>query len=142
METIKEKQREFIEIYNRLGDPLMQYEFLLQLSGQTPLPDIQEKKDSFKIENCQTDSWLIIDVKNCCLYLKVDSDSLLIRGILSIYVYLLNGRALTEIIQTPLSFMEETQIRQQVSLSRFNILSDISKKIYEFCVTHLEQGVM
>ena len=131
METIEEKQQEFIELYNSLGDPLMQYEFLLQLAGETPVSGNRE--DRAKIKNCQTDSWFQMSIKNNCFYLDVDSDSLLIRGVLCVYVYLLNGRSLQEIIRTPLRFMEETEINQQLTRGRFSVLSNLSETIYQFC---------
>lgn len=45
MKTIAEKQRELIEVYNSLDDQMMQYEFLLQLAGNAPVPDETEKND-------------------------------------------------------------------------------------------------
>lgn len=131
METIEEKQRELIEVYNGLDDLLMQYEFLLQLAGETPAPE--ERDDSSRIKNCQTDSWLMMHEENGRFFLQVDSDSLLIRGVLSVYVYLLDGRPLEEIIHTPLRFMEETTINQQMTGSRFSVLARIPEIIYQFC---------
>ena len=55
MKTIAEKQRELIEVYNSLDDQMMQYEFLLQLAGNAPVPDETEKNEHTKIRNCQTD---------------------------------------------------------------------------------------
>ena len=92
MKSIAEKQTELIELYNSLDDPIMQYEFLLQLAGEVPVPDQKLKNDDTRIRNCQTDSWFIMEQKDGCLYMGVDSDALLIRGVLSIYVYLLDGR--------------------------------------------------
>ncbi len=133
MNTIAEKQAELIEIYNGLADPIMQYEFLLQLAGETPIPSESEKNDAAKIKNCQTDSWFIMRRQHDKFYLQVDSDALLIRGVLSIYAYLLDGRTTEEIINTPINFMEKTTIREQLSVSRFSILSELSDTIYKFC---------
>lgn len=133
MKTIAEKQTELVELYNSLDDPIMQYEFLLQLAGEVPVPDQKLKNDDTRIRNCQTDSWFIMEQKDGCLYLNVDSDALLIRGVLSIYVYLLDGRTLEEIGSTPIDFMEKSTIREQLSVSRFSVLSELPDKIHAFC---------
>lgn len=133
MKTIAEKQTELVELYNSLDDPIMQYEFLLQLAGEVPVPDQKLKNDDTRIRNCQTDSWFIMEQKDDCLYLNVDSDALLIRGVLSIYVYLLDGRTLEEIGSTPIDFMEKSTIREQLSVSRFSVLSELPDKIHAFC---------
>lgn len=133
MKTIDEKQNEFIETYNGLNDPLMQYEFLLQLAGETPYPDPEEKDSHSRIHNCQTESWFIMHAENERFWLKIDSDSLLIRGVLGIYVYLLNGRTLEEIRNTSLSFMEKTGIKNQLSRSRFSVLAELADEVLCFC---------
>ena len=43
MSTIAEKQTELLELYNGLDDPIMQYEFLLQLAGEVPVPEADGK---------------------------------------------------------------------------------------------------
>ncbi|WP_288775812.1 SufE family protein [uncultured Eubacterium sp.] len=133
MGTIAEKQAELIELYNGLDDPIMQYEFLLQLAGEVPVPEAAEKTEAAKIHNCQTDSWFIMTQADGRFSLSVDSDALLIRGVLSIFVYLLDGRSLDEILNTPIDFMEKTTVREQLSISRFSVLSKLPDTIYQFC---------
>ena len=133
MKTIAEKQRELIEVYNSLDDQMMQYEFLLRLAGNAPVPDETEKNEHTKIRNCQTDSWFIMKKENGHFFLKVDSDALLIRGVLSIYVYLLDGRPMEENVQTSLDFMERTTIKNQLSVDRFSVLSELPQWVIRFC---------
>ena len=133
MGTIAEKQAELIELYNGLDDPIMQYEFLLQLAGEVPVPEADEKSEDTIIHNCQTDSWFIMKQTGGHFYLSVDSDALLIRGVLSMFVYLLDGRSLDEILNTPIDFMEKTTVREQLSISRFSVLSKLPDTIYQFC---------
>lgn len=136
MKDLQTQQAEFIKAYNSLNDPLMQYEFLLQLAGETPLPDQVDKNETFRIHNCQTSSWFIMRAQNHSLSLCIDSDSLLIRGVLGIYVYLLDGRSLSEIVETPLNFMEQTGIREHLSVDRFSVLSGLSETVQGFCREH------
>ena len=59
--------------------------------------------------------------------------ALLIRGVLSIYVYLLDGRPMEEIAQTSLDFMEKTTIKNQLSVDRFSVLSELPRWVIRFC---------
>ncbi len=138
MKSIRDTQKEFIETYRSLGDTMMQYEFLLQIAGETPAMAPEDKNEETQIRNCQTDSWLSMRIENSRFYMSVDSDSLLIRGILSVYVYLLNGRSPHEIIQTPLNFIEAADIRAQLSLNRFTVLSALPETISRFCMENME----
>ncbi len=133
MSTIAEKQTELIKLYNELNDPIMQYEFLLQLAGEVPVPEAEQKTEDTKIHNCQTASWFIMKKTDNRFFLSVDSDALLLRGVLSIFVYLLDGRTLEEIERTTIDFMEKTTIREQLSISQFLILSKLSDRVYQFC---------
>lgn len=137
METIAQKQAELIVLYNGLEDPLMQYEFLLQLAGETPAPE--KREETARIRNCQTDSWFQMKEKDGYFFLRVDSESLLIRGVLSIYVYLLDGRKLREVVSTPLDFMEKTTISGQLTRSRFRVLAALPEQIRQFCREHIRE---
>lgn len=86
-----------------------------------------------EIRNCQTDSWLIMRKENGRLYLRADSDALLIRGVLSIYVYLLDGRLLEEVLTASIDFMEKTTIINQLSVDRFSVLAKLPVWIQRFC---------
>ena len=94
--TIQEAENHFIEEFNSLDNWFLQYELLLELAGSFPLPEDCEKTDATKIHGCQTETWLVMKEEDGRLQIACDSESLLIRGILSIFPMLLNGYSLED----------------------------------------------
>ena len=54
------------------------------------------------------------------LFVRADSDALIVRGILSIAVSLLNGRTPEEILAYRPRYIGETNIKRQISTDRFH----------------------
>ena len=47
---------------------------------------------------------------------------------------------LEQVVETPLTFMEETTIGRQMSQDRFAVLSQLPEHIMQFCREHMEQA--
>lgn len=127
--TIAELEQTFIDDLNMLGDWFLQYEYLLEIS--TELPKIPEEKRTAenKVPGCQSSVWLDICQKDGKVFVTADSDALIIRGILSVIVSLLNDRTPEEIVAYVPRFIEETNIKQQISTDRFNGIHSVIQSI-------------
>lgn len=127
--TIAELEQTFIDDLNMLGDWFLQYEYLLEIS--TELPKIPEEKRTAenKVPGCQSGVWLDICQKGGKVFVTADSDALIIRGILSVIVSLLNDRTPEEIVAYVPRFIEETNIKQQISTDRFNGIHSVIQSI-------------
>lgn len=127
--TIAELEQTFIDDLNMLGDWFLQYEYLLEIS--TELPKIPEEKRTAenKVPGCQSGVWLDICQKDGKVFVTADSDALIIRGILSVIVSLLNDRTPEEIVAYVPRFIEETNIKQQISTDRFNGIHSVIQSI-------------
>ncbi len=129
--TISELEETFIDDLNMLGDWFLQYEYLLEIS--TELPKIPEEKrtDQNKVPGCQSGVWLDVGFENGKVCVVADSDALIIRGILSVIVSLLSNRTPGEIVAYVPRFIEETNIKQQISTDRFNGIHSVIKSIQD-----------
>lgn len=130
--TIAELEDTFIEDLNMLGDWFLQYEYLLEIS--TELPKIPEEKRSAdnKVPGCQSGVWLLMSCEDGMVRVTADSDALIIRGILSVIVSLFNRRMPVEIVSYVPRFIEETNIKQQISTDRFDGIHSIIKSIQNY----------
>lgn len=130
--TIAELEDTFIEDLNMLGDWFLQYEYLLEIS--TELPKIPEEKRSAdnKVPGCQSGVWLLMSCEDGMVRVTADSDALIIRGILSVIVSLFNRRMPEEIVSYVPRFIEETNIKQQISTDRFDGIHSIIKSIQNY----------
>lgn len=131
--SIEEAQTAFINSFNELDDWLMQYELLLEIAGTTPAPAPSDKNEKTKIHGCQTNAWLVLKTDGERLFIAAESESLIIRGILGIFVMLLQNQTLKDVAASDLCFIEKTALKEQLSTDRFTAMQQVREKIAAFC---------
>ena len=135
--SIPEFEQTFIDDLNELEDWFLQYEYLLQISADLPQIPPERRTDANRVQGCQSGVWLEMTSANGRIRVTADSEALIIRGILSIAVDLLDGRTPEEIISYNPRFISETDIRKQISTDRFNGLSSVIDTIKRFAKEQL-----
>ena len=76
-------EKKYIDSLLRLQDPGAQCEYLLMLGMEKPLFD-SLRVDRYRIGGCRTAIWLRAEDRDGMVHFYSDSDSLLVRGVLSI----------------------------------------------------------
>ena len=66
------------------------------------------------------------------MHVRADSEALIVRGIVSIAVSLLDGRTPEEIAAYRPRFVEETNIKRQISTDRFRGIHSVIETIQRF----------
>ncbi len=135
--TIFEVEKTYIEDLNMLDDWFLQYEYLLELSSDMAKIPIEQKTDENKVKGCQSGVWLVLKCVGDKLHVEADSDALIIRGILAIIVGIFDGRNKDEIVSFNPSFIEETNIKKQISTDRFNGINSVMDTIKKYAKENL-----
>lgn len=130
--TIQELEHTYIEDLNMLGDWILQYEYLLQISADLPRIPIKERTGERKVKSCQSGVWLDLSYDDGKINVAADSDAMIIRGMLSVIVSLLNGRTPEEIAGYEPQFISGTAIGRQISTDRFKGIHAVIKTIQDF----------
>lgn len=138
--NIAELENTFIEDLEQLDDWFLQYEYLLAISADIPHVEDAERTEERKVPGCQSGVWLVMEYTGGRVHIRVDSEALIIRGILSIAVYLLDGRTPEEIMVYKPRFVEETIIKSQISTDRFRGIHSVIEAIRTFAVQCSEVG--
>ncbi|WP_368183752.1 SufE family protein [Anaerotruncus rubiinfantis] len=120
-------EAKFINDFNALEDRLLQYEYLIRMSTEMPPLHEGEKNDASLFNECRAKTWLVTDVVDGCVLIRGDSESFIVKGILSVTAMLLNKRSATELCGYIPAFIEQTAIKRQLSAER---LDGISKMVY------------
>lgn len=135
--TISQLEDTFIEDLNSLGDWFLQYEYLLEISADLPRIGEAERTPERKVPGCQSGVWILLEFSEGKVHICADSDALIVRGILSIYVQLLDGRSPEEVLTFHPRFIEKTNLKRQVSTDRFHGLRAVLTMIQEFAAQHI-----
>ena len=130
--SIEACEATFISDLNELEDWFLQYEYLLRISADLPHIPLSERREENRVKGCQSGVWLQMDFDGAAVHLKADSEALIIRGILAVAVYLLDGRSPREIMAYVPRYIEETNIKKQISTDRFHGLQSAIRTIQRF----------
>ena len=73
MKTIQEIQSEFMTAFREIGDPIMQYEFLLRIGGQMAAYPEELRDEEHRIAGCQSKVWVACQLEEGRLRIFMDS---------------------------------------------------------------------
>ena len=135
--NIKELEQTYIDDLNMLDDWMLQYDYLLQISAAMPRLPEDYKTEANKVPGCQSGVWLKLEYSGGVVHITADSDAMIIRGILAVAVGILNEQKPEDIADYKPRFIEETNIKKQISTDRFNGMNSVINKIKDFAKAKL-----
>ena len=115
-----------------LDDWEERYAFIIDLGKQLPpFPDDERTEDNY-VHGCQSQVWLIhhYDETSGKLYLLIDSDAIIVRGLAAIILVALNGKTPRDLLATDIDeLFEQLDLFRHISPTRGNGLRAMVGKI-------------
>ncbi len=127
--TIDEKQQEIIDEFADIDDWMDRYGYIIDLGNQLPAIDEKYKTPDRLIEGCQSRVWLNAEYRDGKVYFTADSDAIIVKGIISLLISVLNGHTPKEILDSDLHFIDEIGLSQHLSPTRSNGLLAMVKQM-------------
>ena len=127
--TINEIQDEIIEEFTEIDDWMDRYQLLIDMgSDQPPLPE-QYKTEQNLIDGCQSRVWLQADLIDGRVHFQAESDALIVKGIVTLLLRVLNDQTPEDILSADLYFIEKIGLRDHLSPTRSNGLLAMLKQM-------------
>jgi cysteine desulfuration protein SufE len=121
--TIASKQEELLEELALFQDWTERYEYVIGL-GKKLLPmDEAVKTPEHLIKGCQSQVWLDASFENGVVRYAADSDSLITKGMIALFVRVLDGETPDDILTADMSFIDRTGLKEHLAPTRANALS-------------------
>ena len=121
--TIAEKQAALLEELSLFQDWQERYEYVIGLGKKLdPMPD-EAKTDDRLIKGCQSQVWLDATCEDGAIRYLADSDSLITKGMIALFVRVLDGQAADAILTADMSFIDKTGLKEHLAPTRANALS-------------------
>ena len=140
MPTIKELQDEIIEDFAALDDWMDRYALLIDLGGElAPLPET-DKTPTNLIEGCQSRVWITASYDGERVHYRGESDALIVKGIVSLLLRVLDNQCPEDIINSELYFIKEIGLSEHLSPTRSNGLVAMLRQMRLFAATFAAQG--
>ena len=138
--TINERQDEIIAEFSDIDDWMDRYAYIIDLGNQLPPIDPAYKTPQYLIEGCQSRVWLNAELKDGRVEYTADSDAIIVKGIISLLITVLNGHTPAEIVDADLYFIDRIGLAEHLSPTRSNGLAAMLKqmKIYALAFKELE----
>lgn len=128
--TIDEIQDEIIEEFSEQDDWMDRYQLLIDLGNEQEPLDEKYKTEQNLIDGCQSRVWLQCDKnENGELHFSAESDALIVKGIISLLIRVLNDRTPDEILGTDLYFIDRIGLKEHLSPTRSNGLLAMIKQM-------------
>jgi len=124
--------QKLIQEFQTFDDWEEKYSYLIELGKHLPKLEESKKNPANKINGCMSQVWMVLEYDRKRLYLYVDSDALIVRGLLAIVVRLCYGKTGEEILNIDFdNLLDKLEMKKRLTPSRNNGLYHIIKKIQE-----------
>ena len=133
--TIEEKQNQVIEEFTDLEDWMDRYGYIIELGNS--LPEINEslKTPDHLIEGCQSRVWLDATLNDeGKVEFTADSDAIIVKGIISLLIDVLNDHTPQEILDADLHFVNDIGLSENLSPTRSNGLVAMIKQMRAYAL--------
>ncbi len=135
--TINQAQDQIIEEFSEVDDWMDRYAMSIDLGNALPPIDEKLKTPDRIIEGCQSRVWLdATQNPDGTLSFTADSDAIIVKGIISLLISVLNNHTPDEILDTPLHFIDDIGLSQHLSPPRSNGLLAMIKQIRTYALAY------
>lgn len=131
--NVNEVQDEIVEEFSELTDWMDRYAYIIDLGNTLPEFPESEKTPQNLIEGCQSRVWITANkAEDGRIDFHADSDALIVKGIVTLLLKVLDHRTPDEIIDADLYFTDKIGLSSHLSPTRSNGLVAMVKQIRNY----------
>lgn len=132
--TINDRQDILIEEFEGIDDWMDRYSIIIDMGNALPPIDEQFKTTQYLIEGCQSRVWLNADLIDRRVRFTADSDAIIVKGIISMLIRVLDNQTPDDILNTELYFIDKIGLSEHLSPTRSNGLLAMIKQIRAYAL--------
>jgi cysteine desulfuration protein SufE len=121
--SIAEKQETLLEELALFQDWTERYEYVIGLGKKLAPMDGAAKTPEHLIKGCQSQVWLDATPENGKVRYSADSDSLITKGMIALFVKVLDDETPDAILTADMSFIDRTGLKEHLAPTRANALN-------------------
>jgi len=136
MNSIREKISYYKESLELFDDDMDKYKYLLdQAKKAKPFPE-EFRKDSFKVEGCQAQVWLVPLIQEDKLHFYSDSDAFISKGMVTILCEIYGNRTPEEIANANFELLSTLELNTLLTPGRRNGVYSMLMKIKDYGIIY------
>jgi len=149
--TINEIQDEIIEEFSAFDDWMDKYQLLIDLGNEQEPLEEKYKTEQNLIDGCQSRVWLVAELlpqtdtdehgeAESVIHFRAESDALIVKGIVTLLIRVLNDHTPQEILDADLYFIEQIGLKEHLSPTRSNGLLAMVKQMRMYALAFKSMG--
>ena len=124
---------ELIDNFSFLDGWEEKYQYVIDLGHKLEPLDEKFKTDDWKVKVCQSQVWLVPQIRNGIFHFKGDSDAILVKGIISIVLLIYNDKTADEIKNIDVTkIFVKLGLEENLTPSRRNGMLSMVEKIKQY----------
>lgn len=127
--SIADKQATLLEELALFQDWTERYEYVIGLGKKLAPIDPSAKSPDHLIKGCQSQVWLDASYDSGKVQFTADSDSLITKGMIALFVRVLSDETPDDILTADMSFIERTGLKEHLAPTRANALSLMAQQM-------------
>lgn len=135
-QTIAETESEIVEEFALFDTWDEKYEYIIDLGKKLPPLEQEHKIDDNRVRGCQSTVWLVAEKRDHKIFFKADSDSVIVKGLISMLIRVLSGHAPDEIIDAKLGFIQQIGMTTHLAQTRSNGLLAMVKQMKNYALAY------
>ncbi len=134
--SLEETENEIVEDFALFENWEDKYEYIIDLGKKlAPLDDVYKKEEN-KVKGCQSTVWMHAEEENGRIFFKAESDAIIVKGLVSMLIKVLNGRMPDEIIGAKLDFINKIGMTSHLAQTRSNGLFAMVKQMKNYALAY------
>lgn len=129
MESFDERMEELMDDLSVFEDWTEKYEYIIDLGRKLPPMPERYREDANLIKGCQSRVWVGTELVEGRLVVHADSDSLITKGLIAIFIRLLSGLTPQQVMEADLAPLHESGLKEHLASTRANALNTMEATI-------------
>jgi len=127
--TIQESQASLLDDLSIFQDWTERYEYVIGLGKKLPPMEESAMSADKLIQGCQSQVWLDAEKIDGNITYYADSDSLITKGMIALFIHTLSGQSAEDILQADMSFIDQTGLKEHLAPTRANALNLMARQM-------------
>lgn len=127
--SIEEVKADLVKRFTHFENPKDRYKYLIDMGKQLQKMDAAFETEDNRIHGCQSQVWIHIEEQDGRLFMEAKSDAAIVSGLIALLLKIYHGRTPKEVATTPLDFLGQIGLLQQLSPNRSTGLYHMIKRI-------------
>ena len=132
--SIADKQQQLLDELDLFQDWTERYEYVIGLGKQLPAMDQALLTEDRLIRGCQSQVWLEASKEGDKVRFVADSDSLITKGMVAIFVRILDNESSDDILTADMSFIDKTGLKEHLAPTRANALNLMATQMKKYAL--------